>query len=213
MIGFVSALWRRKSYFPKVALCTQRLVLRPPEHRDFEPWVDVRSRSRDSLESFEPLWPARCLEKKFFCRRILKQADNWKRDRAYSFLIFDRNSGELLGGININQVLRNVVQHASVGYWLDVEARGQGFMQEACVAILRYAFDDLELRRMNIFCVPQNHDSRKVIERVGFEREGYARNYMQINGAWQDHIMYGMTSEQFAQQYRAPSEDRHQQTG
>lgn len=205
MIKFAS-VWQRKSSFPEIVLEGERIYLRPPSRDDYSFWYATRSRSRHDLEEFEPRWPRQCLEEEFFCRRIDFQIQNWINDRSYSFLIFSKKDDSLLGGINLNNILRGCLQHASIGYWLDIEARGQGYMQEACTAVLRFAFEDLGLKRINIFCLPYNYRSRKIIEILGFEKEGYARNYLQINGVWQDHILYGMTLEYFRQHYTCPND-------
>ena len=205
MIRFAN-VWQRKYSFPETHIQGERIYLRPPESQDYPAWYMTRSRSRHDLEEYEPRWPVGCLEQSFFERRLAYQAQNWVCDRSYSFLIFHDETHELLGGININNILRGCLQHASIGYWLDIEARGHGYMQEALKLILEFAFDDIGLKRVNISSLPYNQRSRKVIEAVGFEKEGYARNYLQINGVWQDHVLYGMTLEYFRQQNTCPDD-------
>lgn len=211
MIEFAS-VWRRKSHFPAIILESERLYLRPPKAQDYAQWFTTRSRSRHDLEDYEPRWPAGCLTKDFFIKRLRFQSENWARDRSYSFFIFRSGTDELIGGINLNSVLRGGIQHASIGYWLDIHARGHGYMHEATQRLLRFAFNDLKLRRVNISCLPYNERSRKVIERLGFEKEGYAKNYLQINGHWQDHLLYGMTLDHFRQQNTCPNDKTNNQT-
>lgn len=176
---------------PKVILEGERIILRHPEAGDYEQWKTVRGRNRLFLKSYEPTWPENCLSADFFARRLRRQQSDWQQDRARHFLIFEKSSGQLLGGININDIKRGVSQNASLGYWLDEDIQGQGLMAEAMILILHYAFTNLNLHRIHAACIPDNERSKKLLIRAGFQEEGFAKSYLKIDGRWQDHILFG----------------------
>ena len=79
---------------------------------------------------------------------------------------------------------------ASVGYWIGPEFARQGYMAEALGALVRHAFDALDLSRIEAACLPGNVASRKLLERAGFKYEGVAQSYLQIDGRWRNHVLY-----------------------
>ena len=105
--------------------------------------------------------------------------------------------GELLGGLTLGMVRRGVSQAATLGYWMGAEHAGRGTMTAAVRLAMSYAFETLRLRRIEAACVPTNAASRRVLERVGFRQEGYARQYLCINGSWQDHILFALLRDEF----------------
>nr|MBA3288882.1 GNAT family N-acetyltransferase [Acidimicrobiia bacterium] len=104
---------------------------------------------------------------------------------------------ELAGEINLNHVLRGAMQGATVGYWIDQARAGQSFVTEAVVVVAAFAFDQLELHRIEICIVPRNHNSRRVMEKLEIREEGLAQRFLEINGVWEDHVRYGFTVEEW----------------
>jgi ribosomal-protein-alanine N-acetyltransferase len=186
---------RNASSSPLVRLDGARVSLRPPGDADWEEWAQVRARNYDHLKPFEPRWPDDCLTKAFFRRRLSRQLGDWREDRGYCFLIFAKEENRLAGGININNVCRGAAHFASLGYWLAADCQGRGYMHESISLILAYGFGGLRLHRFNASCIPHNAKSRAVLERAGFREEGFAPKYLQIDGAWQDHVLYGLPRE------------------
>lgn len=178
---------------PSALLQGPRVTVRPPAPEDWPQWAEVRGRNRAHLVTLEPRWPNNCLSRDFFIRRLERQYSDWHKDRAYSFVIMDKKN--LLGGININNVCRGAAQYATLGYWLDAQAQGQGYMSEALALVIDYGFKTLKLHRFNAGCLPHNDKSVNLLKRLGFEEEGFARKYVQINGQWQDHRLFGLPAE------------------
>ena len=75
--------------------------------------------------------------------------------------------GQLAGEVNINNVTRGALQGATIGYWIDRERAGQGYIAEAVVVLMRFAFEQLQLHRLEICIVPRNANSRRVVEKLG----------------------------------------------
>ncbi|MGB8898772.1 MAG: GNAT family protein [Methylocella sp.] len=168
------------------------IYLRPPEMRDHEAWADLRARSRAFLTPWEPAWPADDLTRAAFRRRLRHNQQEIANDEAYPFLIFRNDDNVLVGGLSLGQIRRGVVQAAMLGYWIGAPHARQGFMSVALRAVTGYAFTTLRLHRIEASCLPHNEASKKLLERRGFTREGYARSYLRINGVWQDHLLYGL---------------------
>jgi ribosomal-protein-alanine N-acetyltransferase len=168
------------------------LMLRPPRLEDFEAWADLRDRSRDFLRPWEPIWPVDDLTRGAFRRRIRRYQREVQEDTAYPFFIFLEKDATLVGGLTLGMVRRGVSQAATLGYWMGAPHAGRGLMTAAVRSTCAYAFDSLRLRRLEAACVPGNTPSRRLLERVGFLREGHAREYLCINGVWQDHLLYAL---------------------
>lgn len=166
------------------------LLLRPLGMGDYGPWAELRALSRDHLTPWEPVWARDELTRSAFRRRLRHYQREAREDLGYAFGIFQEADERLIGGLTLSNVRRGVTQAASLGYWLGLPYAGRGHMSAAVRAILPYAFDVLRLHRIEAATMPINAASIRVLERTGFEREGFARRYLKINGAWQDHILF-----------------------
>ena len=107
--------------------------------------------------------------------------------------------GHFCGESTVNNVARGAVQSGHVGYWVDERWAGQGFIPEALVAVFGHAFDRAGLHRLEISIIPRNHSSRRVVEKLGIRHEGLAQGYLKIAGVWEDHMRFGITSEEWAE--------------
>jgi ribosomal-protein-alanine N-acetyltransferase len=166
------------------------VYLRAPQMADFTAWSALRETSRDFLTPWEPIWPDDDLTRSSFRRRLRRYAEDTRCDQAYAFLLFRKDDNALLGGITLTNVRRGVAQTASMGYWIGAPHAGRGLMTRGVAALVPFAFDVLRLHRVEAACIPTNQPSIRLLERTGFTREGYAREYLCINGMWQDHLLY-----------------------
>jgi ribosomal-protein-alanine N-acetyltransferase len=103
------------------------------------------------------------------------------------------------GEINLSGLQRGPFQNAYVGYWIGEEFAGAGYVPEALVVLARFAFDELRLHRIQVAIIPRNHNSRRVVEKLGLREEGLAERYLEINGVWEDHVRYALTAEEWSQ--------------
>lgn len=180
------------------------LVLRAPRMDDFEAWASLRSESRAFLEPWEPLWSPDDLTRGAFRRRLTRYAEEIRQDTSYPFLVFSKENMVLLGGLTFGNVRRGVARTATLGYWMGQKYAGQGIMTRAVQIGLEFVFDTLGLRRVEAGCVPGNIASVRVLEANGFEREGYAREYLCIAGEWKDHVLYSRRkSDDISMNYKA----------
>jgi ribosomal-protein-alanine N-acetyltransferase len=167
------------------------VMLRTPQIADFEEWVALRETSRDFLTPWEPTWPVDDLTRAAFRRRVKRYAEDLRTDQGYAFLIMRSSDGALVGGLTLANIRRGVAQAGSLGYWTGLPFVRQGYMTAAVRAVIPFAFMSLRLHRLEAACIPTNTGSIRLLEKTGFVREGYAREYLCINGIWQDHLLYG----------------------
>ena len=99
-------------------------------------------------------------------------------------------SGTLAGRINLNNIVRGAFQSGSLGYWVSATENGRGLATAAVRDMVRLAFGELRLHRVEAGTLPHNVRSQRVLERNGFVRFGMAPNYIKIAGRWQGHILY-----------------------
>jgi ribosomal-protein-alanine N-acetyltransferase len=166
------------------------VMLRTPDLGDFEAWASLRLASRDFLTPWEPEWPANDLTRAAFRRRIKRYWREIEDDASYPFFVHGADGRALLGAVTLSNVRRGVAQMATLGYWIGAPHARRGHMTAALRLLLPFAFDHLQLHRVEAACLPANLASIALLERTGFEREGLARRYLKINGVWQDHLLY-----------------------
>ncbi|HZP20603.1 MAG TPA: GNAT family protein [Bauldia sp.] len=169
-----------------------RVILRAPTLADYPQWAKLREVSRAFLAPWEPIWPADDLTKIAFRRRIKRYQREIRAGTGYPFFIFALDGETLVGGLTLAQVQRGVTQSGVLGYWMGAPYAGKGLMSSAVRALIGYAFDTLHLNRIEAACLPHNEASIHLLEKVGFQREGYARRFLCIDGRWQDHLLYGL---------------------
>lgn len=109
--------------------------------------------------------------------------------RAWAFAVLDAAQNRMLASFTLANVVRGPFQACLLGYGVDAAHQGQGLMHEALQAGLAFAFGELRLHRVMANYLPHNARSARLLQRLGFEREGYARAYLQIAGRWQDHVL------------------------
>ena len=186
------ALFRLGPSFDAVTLVRgEGVYLRPAEMRDFDEWASLRERSRAFLAAWEPIWPADDLTRSAFRRRIRLHGEEMSRDEAFPFLVF-RDDDTLVGGLTVGQIRRGVAQTATLGYWMGHAFAGRGYMSRAVRSAAGFVFGTLRLHRLEAACLPHNEPSMRLLQSVGFHKEGYARAYLRIDGRWQDHVLFAL---------------------
>jgi ribosomal-protein-alanine N-acetyltransferase len=175
---------------PLATITGDGVTLRTPQMTDYGEWASLRESSREFLKPWEPTWPADDLTRSAFRRRIRRYAEDLRTDQGYAFIIVRNEDGALVGGLTVANIRRGVAQAASVGYWMGQPFIRRGHMTAAVRAVIPFAFATLRLHRLEAACIPTNAASTRLLENTGFVREGYAREYLCINGIWQDHLLY-----------------------
>jgi ribosomal-protein-alanine N-acetyltransferase len=168
------------------------VYLRAPQMADFPDWAALREASRAFLSPWEPTWPHDDLTRSAFRRRLKRYAEDLRSDQAYPFFLFRKEDNALVGGLTLANIRRGVAQAGSLGYWMGQRYAGRGYMGAAVMALIPFSFGTLRLHRLEAACIPTNVASIRLLEKTGFTREGFAREYLCINGTWQDHLLYAL---------------------
>lgn len=179
---------------------TERLVLRPPRTADvprmrhalrknaahLQPWSVAPSPGQDpsSLAAVS--------------RSIMRHRREWRQGQAYVLLIVPRDCDtQVIGRVALGGILRGAFQNAYLGYWIDADHQNKGLMTEAVRAATTFAFASGALHRIQAAVMPSNAPSQRVLEKVGYRREGVALRYLCIAGSWQDHVLYALTADEW----------------
>lgn len=178
-------------------LNSEKIFLRMPQISDYSEWAELRACSREFLTPWEPRWARDELSRPAYRQRLRYYVKNFKEGNGYAFFLFRQSDKKLVGGINLSNLRRGVTQSCSIGYWVGKPFSCQGFMTQGLKEIIPFVFDELRLHRIEAACLPNNIASKKLLEKCGFQREGYARSYLCINDTWQDHLLYALLEEDF----------------
>ncbi len=196
--------FRPQLTLPNDVLIGRRVELRPLRPDDFEHWSEVRNVNVDWLTKWEPSRPIGTPDvindKTAFASRCNARDRERHLGSGYGFGIFV--NGSFSGEINISSIQRGPFQNCYVGYWIDQRQAGNSYIPESLVLLLQFAFEELELHRVQVAIIPRNASSRRVAEKLELRNEGLAQKYLEIDGQWEDHMRFAITSEEWVE--RAP---------
>lgn len=190
-------LWSARETTP--ILKGERIILRAPVMADYASWYSVRKESREFLKPYEPRWTEADLARHVFSARVRRGGEEATAGTDYTFFIFEIEGRreKLVGGVTLSNIRRRAAQHGTLGYWMAYDKAGKGIMTEAVGLVVAFAFDTLDLHRIHAAFLPFNTASRRVLEKNGFREEGYAEAYLQIDGKWADHVLFGLNRERY----------------
>ncbi|MBD8872923.1 GNAT family N-acetyltransferase [Rhodanobacter sp. DHB23] len=170
-------------------LHTKRTRIRLAGEADAPALLHYRMENRAHLAPWEPLRDEAYCTLEHCVQAIAEGGEHARLDRGYPLLVFDRDEREILATFTLANVVRGAFQACHLGYGVAARAQGQGIMHEALQAGLAWAFGELDLNRVMANHLPCNERSARLLARLGFEREGYAKRYLQIAGVWEDHVL------------------------
>jgi ribosomal-protein-alanine N-acetyltransferase len=177
-----------------------RVLLRPLRVDDWDAWREVRGRCRAWLERWEPRPEPGSADPVRDREAFRARCGAWERQRhfdsAYGFGLFLLD-GRFAGEVSLGSVQRGPFQMGYLGYWIDEALAGASYVPEGVVILMRYAFETLHLHRLEAAIVPRNAASRRVAEKLGMRDEGTAKRFLQIQGIYEDHVRYAMTSDEW----------------
>jgi ribosomal-protein-alanine N-acetyltransferase len=169
---------------------TARLLVAPatPEHAAAQ--LAYYQRNKAHLERWEPTWPYDFLTLDYWETTGRRAVDDARNGWTYRFVASRREDPQtMIASINLSNVVRGVFAAAHLGYSVDAEIQGRGFGTEAVGAVVDFAFTQLRLHRVMANYQPANERSARLLRRLGFVPEGFARDYLYIDGAWRDHVL------------------------
>ena len=183
---------------PVIIAQGDRALLRYPCQADRDAFVALRQSSREHLEPWEPIPPSGL--DLYSPAAFDRELENHNTDREQRWLIIERETDSIAGRIALTNIERGPFQNGRFGYWCGADFQGKGLMTEALRLAVSHCFRPQEqgglgLHRVCANIIPRNSRSRNLLQRVGFVKEGYSQNYLQIQGNWEDHERWAMTKE------------------
>jgi ribosomal-protein-alanine N-acetyltransferase len=175
---------------------TPRLRLRVPHQRDVPAIVAYYRVNQEHLRPWSPRWPADFLSASFWRDQVSRRQAEAAAGVGYGLFIVSRDDDEhIVGNLSLTQIVRGAAEYCVLGYGLAAEAQGKGYMVEAVRGAVRFAFEELDFHRVEASYIPDNRRSGNVLRRAGFQVEGYSRDYLRINGRWEDHVRAAITNQ------------------
>lgn len=178
-----------------VVLRDDHVVLRPIEVSDGVEWSRVRLRNADWLQPWEATVPPGAGPGPETFRELVRSLQRAARaGRMMPFVI--EVEGRLVGQVTVSHIVRGSAQYASIGYWIDRAVAGRGIVPRAVAMAIDHCFTGAGLHRVEICIRPENTNSLRVVEKLGLHEVGYAPAFLHIDGAWRDHRIYAVTTEE-----------------
>lgn len=173
---------------------TERVLLRPLERSDCEPFLEMVRKSRDLHHpwAYPPERPDQFEDLIARCRHADSEC----------LLACDRRTGDIAGVFTVSQIIRGAFQSAYLGYYASAQYAGRGYMREAVALVIDYSFGPLGLHRLEANIQPTNEASIALAIGAGLRLEGYSPRYLLIAGRWRDHERYAITREEHAEHSR-----------
>ncbi len=170
---------------------TKRLVLRPLRNSDYAVWFDCWVNRMPSQNRWDsgPKPPGQC-SKAYFRKLVARHHKLAKEDDYYWFGVFEKKTGDLIGGIDFDVFVRSTHQFANFGYVIYNRHWGKGYGQESAEAGLKIGFKQLKLNRLEAAINLDNRKSIRLVKAIGMQREGIKKRYWFEDGKWVDHLIY-----------------------
>ncbi|MBW4692659.1 MAG: ribosomal protein S5-alanine N-acetyltransferase [Lyngbya sp. HA4199-MV5] len=171
-------------------LSTKRLIVRLANKRDVHEIARYYCTNRAFLAPFEPTRSPDFFAEEFWRGQVERNLIEFNYNQSLRLFVFEQEQPEvIIGIINFTQFFRSPLHGCTLGYSLAETKQGKGYMTEAVGLSIQYVFNDLNVHRIVANYMPRNQRSGNLLKRLGFVVEGYARDYLLINGKWEDHIL------------------------
>ncbi len=174
---------------------TERLSLRLPAREEAGELAGFYAANREHLQPWSPTLHPGLFSGAFWAGEAERRLADFEAGREVrGFLYLRRGPRRVIGNLSLAQIVRGALHACTLGYALAADAQGHGYMLEAVQGAVDYAFGQLGLHRVMADYMPRNRRSAAVLRRAGFVVEGYARDYLLINGRWEDHVLTAITN-------------------
>lgn len=171
-----------------VLLETKRLVLKILTEADTSEVLEYYLRNKNYLSNWEPVRDKEFYTLTYQQSQIANELILMREGRLFKVWISEKGDNSLIGSVALNNIVLGAFQSCHLGYKLDEQKINKGYMTEALNEVIEYAFNELQLHRIEANIMPNNLPSIRVVEKLGFYNEGLAIKYLKINGRWEDHI-------------------------
>ncbi|MFT5321363.1 MAG: ribosomal-protein-alanine N-acetyltransferase [Pseudohongiellaceae bacterium] len=148
----------------------------------FSPWHPLVRKDHHSIESWT--------------KRLEGRERDYQDGRAVHFL--GLQEGKVVGTCSLTNIVYSPGLYCTMGYSVDADFEGKGYMSRIVRHVVDYAFNNLLLNRISANYMPVNSRSARLLEKMGFEKEGFAKRYLYINGRWEDHVLRALLNSENA---------------
>jgi len=179
-----------------VSFTTARLVVRTPQTGDGEHYAHYYSVNRDFLQPWSPTFNEDMFSVVDWEDSIPIIRQEFASGRSARFCLFQE--GMMIGVANLTQITRLPSCSCVLGYTLSESAQGKGYMREGLEKVIEFAFQHRNLHRISANYMPHNQRSGRLLRSLGFQVEGYSRDYLLIDGVWQDHVLAALRNESWS---------------
>lgn len=178
-----------------MGLTSNKVFIRFLEDKDAEALLDIHLRNGEFFQEHSPTFGDDFYTLDSKSKSIKDAVKQREEDKEYSFGIFLKDSGKLIGEVSLFHIFRGALQRCLIGYSLDKQYNGKGYATEAVSLAVDFAFKELKLHRIDAGVMLNNIGSMRLLEKVGFHREGIEQKGVKINGQWEDHQIFAIISD------------------
>lgn len=178
---------------------TARLVLRVPGPDDAAAMAAFVAANREHFAPWDPVRDDEYFTERYWRRELPQVVARARACTALQLVLEPKREWppSIIGQCTFSGITRGPLQAAYLGYGLDQRVTGRGLMEEALRAAIEYCFRELNLHRVMANYMPTNEPSARLLRRLGFVPEGYARDYLYLAGRWQDHVLTSLVNEEW----------------
>jgi ribosomal-protein-alanine N-acetyltransferase len=174
-----------------IRLETPRLVLKSFNKNDAGPYYNFLMKTAEFLKQWSPKYETDYFVLAHHKKRFEQLEKETQEGRYIKFGVYNKNDlNTVIGSISFSGIIHGPFKSCYLGYRIDEKENGKGYATEAVKAGVNYAFNTLNLQRIEANVIPHNIASIRVVEKLGFFYEGQSKKYLQINGVWEDHSHY-----------------------
>jgi ribosomal-protein-alanine N-acetyltransferase len=178
-----------------IILKSKRLILRVIDETYADKVVDYFKRNKEFLEGWEPKRKKEFYTLKYQRNQLLNDLTSMNEGNMLKLWIFPKSDDKIIGSIAFNNIVRGCFQSCYLSYRLDKDEVNKGYMTEALKESIDFLFKEFRLHRIEANIIPENKASLRVVEKLGFHKEGLAKKYLKINGKWKDHLRMVLLNE------------------
>lgn len=188
LFGIVEEEFYNNAYKKELAIQGNKISIRVLNSDDASDLLEYYTRNKDFLSKFEPH-----RDEEFYTVEVQKQSliENYKefiKGEGAHFGIY--KAEKMIGRIRIYNIVHGVFKSAFIGYSMDEQYQGNGYMKEAVSLVVTYAYEELGLHRIEATTLVDNEKSQRVLKACGFNELGICKEYLHINGKWRDHVIF-----------------------
>lgn len=181
-------------------LRSQRLIIQSLDPSHVNLVLAFLNKNKTFFKAFQPTPDKDYYSETYQQKRLQSDVERWNNKTKYAFYLFhhrDHERGQILGTVTLSNVVRGPLQSCFLGYKVDEQVQGKGIATEGIAHVIQFAFEQLKLHRIEANIMPDNLASIRVVEKLGFRKEGFSEKYLKINGKWEDHLRFALINKDF----------------